>query len=124
MMLVTPGFYVYLGSAFGPGGVRARVQRHRVRARCRHWHVDYLRSVTRLAQVWFSYDQERREHAWADVVGKTMQGTAPLAGFGASDCSCGTHLYYFPVAPSAATFEQHLRRRVRGHDRVWVEALA
>jgi Uri superfamily endonuclease len=23
-----PGYYIYIGSAFGPGGVRARVSRH------------------------------------------------------------------------------------------------
>ena len=43
-LVVQPGFYLYTGSAMGPGGLAARVGRH-----CRHekrlrWHVDYLRA--------------------------------------------------------------------------------
>ena len=38
-----PGFYLYVGSAFGPGGVRARVSRHYRKTKQHHWHIDYLR---------------------------------------------------------------------------------
>jgi hypothetical protein len=38
-----PGGYVYLGSAHGPGGLRARLAHHaRLAARPR-WHLDYFR---------------------------------------------------------------------------------
>ncbi|KSW12606.1 hypothetical protein CF15_07805 [Pyrodictium occultum] len=38
-----PGVYAYLGSAWGPGGVRARLCRHLYGRRARlHWHMDYL----------------------------------------------------------------------------------
>lgn len=40
-----PGWYAYVGSAFGPGGF-ARIDRHRRLAsgvcQTRHWHIDYL----------------------------------------------------------------------------------
>ena len=55
-LLTRPGFYVYVGSAFGPGGVRARVARHRRGCSRPHWHIDYLRSRTRLEEVWYSHD--------------------------------------------------------------------
>ena len=37
-----PGWYVYIGSAFGPGGITARVTRHARAAKRLHWHIDYL----------------------------------------------------------------------------------
>ena len=43
-----PGIYVYVGSALGPGGLAARVERHAPREKTLHWHIDYLRAETRL----------------------------------------------------------------------------
>jgi Domain of unknown function DUF123 len=40
------GFYVYVGSALGPGGVRARLAHHLKLSRRPHWHIDYLRAHT------------------------------------------------------------------------------
>ncbi|MEE8332606.1 MAG: DUF123 domain-containing protein, partial [Alphaproteobacteria bacterium] len=37
-----PGAYLYLGSARGPGGLRARLARHARRGKRLHWHVDRL----------------------------------------------------------------------------------
>jgi len=38
-----PGVYIYVGSAWGPGGLRARLCRHLYGRRGRvHWHIDYL----------------------------------------------------------------------------------
>ncbi|MDP2647521.1 MAG: DUF123 domain-containing protein, partial [Desulfobacterales bacterium] len=37
------GYYVYAGSAFGPGGVFSRVQRHFRKLKPCRWHLDYLR---------------------------------------------------------------------------------
>ena len=45
-LTVEPGFYLYVGSAFGPGGLAARVGRHCRREKTCRWHVDYLRAVT------------------------------------------------------------------------------
>ncbi|MDR1747655.1 MAG: DUF123 domain-containing protein, partial [Spirochaetaceae bacterium] len=28
-----------------------------------------------------------------------LMGGVPVAGFGSSDCRCGSHLYYFPYPP-------------------------
>jgi Uri superfamily endonuclease len=48
-----PGYYVYVGSAFGPGGLRARIEHHARPAVRPHWHIDYLRRYTRLEAVWY-----------------------------------------------------------------------
>lgn len=102
-LAVLPGWYLYVGSAFGPGGIRARVSRHcRTEKTCR-WHVDYLRKVTTLASVWYSHAPERLEHEWAAAV-RSMRGAEPVAGFGCSDCRCESHLFFFADPPSPAAF--------------------
>src|SRR5208337_3227365 len=45
-MRLQSGFYVYVGSALGPGGVRARVNHHMRASPRHHWHIDYVRPQT------------------------------------------------------------------------------
>jgi Uri superfamily endonuclease len=90
-----PGFYVYVGSALGPGGVRARLAHHMRPAERLHWHIDYLRPHTMLEEIWFCYDRKSQEHAWARRFARMLGASVPLAGFGASDCDCETHLFFF-----------------------------
>jgi len=108
-MTVRPGPYVYVGSAFGPGGVRARVRRHARRDGARHWHVDYLRAVTTLEGIWYTHDPVRRECAWATVLHEGTGARGPLSGFGASDCDCDSHLVAFRSLPSVARFRERVR---------------
>ena len=117
-LAVEPGCYVYVGSALGPGGVRARVGHH-VRMMARpHWHIDYLRRAAALRHVWYSYDAVRREHMWADIFANMSGAAVPLPGFGASDCACLTHLYFFSRQPRLDTFRRRLRAAVPQHSRV------
>lgn len=89
------GHYVYVGSAFGPGGL-SRVDRHRRVAAgehdVRHWHIDYLLGAaeTRLARVETVPDRDV-ECALATTF-ETV-GCSPVDDFGASDCDCVSHLW-------------------------------
>ncbi len=105
---VPRGFLVYIGSALGPGGVRARVGHHRRISTRPRWHVDYLRAWTRLDEVWYCYDAERREHEWAEAM-RCQRDAAPVRGFGASDCRCESHLYTLAARPSRRAFVRRLR---------------
>ena len=62
MTPLTPGYLTYIGSAFGPGGVRARVLRHARVGRSRHWHIDYLNTAATITDIWFTHHAEHREH--------------------------------------------------------------
>lgn len=112
---VAPGAYVYVGRAFGPGGVRARVQRHVRGDGARHWHVDYLRAVTSLEAVWYTHDPERRECTWAEILRARSGATVPVDGFGASDCACSAHLVRMGSAPSVSAFRTRLREQCPDH---------
>jgi Uri superfamily endonuclease len=94
------GWYVYVGSAQGSGGLRARIGRHLRKAERRHWHIDYLREVAPVEEVWLCAGPPL-ECTWAQVFRKA--GLAiPIAGFGSSDCRCASHLFYSRERPRIA----------------------
>jgi Uri superfamily endonuclease len=93
-----PGYYIYVGSAFGPGGVRARVSRHWRRGKRKHWHIDHLREYVSPVEAWVSYEAEHLEHEWATILFERPE-TTPIQGFGCSDCKCVTHLFHTDVKP-------------------------
>ena len=105
-----PGFYVYVGSAFGPGGVRARLRHHLKQAARPHWHIDYLRPTTRLVEIWYSHDEAVHEHAWAAGIRRMRSASTPLPGFGSSDCRCPSHLSFHARRPSTRSLRRALRR--------------
>ena len=107
------GFYVYVGSALGPGGVRARLA-HQLKLSGRpHWHIDYLRLHTRVEDVWYRLDTRRLEHVWAKRIGLAEGASVPLVGFGSTDCGCESHLFFFPQRPSRERFRQVLGKGIR-----------
>jgi Uri superfamily endonuclease len=115
VLAVQPGFYVYVGSAFGLGGLAARVGRHaRPDKKCR-WHIDYLAAVATLDEVWYTADAAHRECQWADVFRQMRGAAVPLEGFGASDCRCPSHLFHFQERPSLRAFRQRLMRSIQAH---------
>ncbi|MGD2186246.1 MAG: GIY-YIG nuclease family protein [Desulfobacterales bacterium] len=117
--LIQPGYYVYAGSAFGPGGIKARIAHHARISQRPHWHIDYLRSALLLDEAWYSYDSDQNEHQWADILTDLKGATLPIEGFGASDCSCKSHLLVFPTRPSVSRFRDRLRSKSNGHGKIF-----
>jgi endonuclease-3 len=108
---LSAGGYAYTGSALGSGGF-ARVDRHRRVAAgehdVRHWHVDYLgghpaASVHRVRRL----PERDVECAVAQAL-----GDGPVAGFGASDCDCASHLAAYPDAATAVDAVEAVHSRV------------
>ena len=110
-----PGFYIYVGSAFGPGGLKARISHHCSKAARPHWHIDYLASALALKEIWYTYDPVHREHQWATIISNTRGGSAPLAGFGSSDCRCNSHLFFFKSKPASKNFSRIIHAHIDGH---------
>jgi endonuclease-3 len=90
---LSAGWYAYTGTAFGTGGF-ARVERHRELARgerdARHWHVDYLlgHPASRVA------DAVKTAGADAECEVSDRLDAESVAGLGASDCDCDSHLQF------------------------------
>ena len=99
------GYYVYIGSAFGPGGLAARVGRHLRPHKPLRWHVDYLTTCLPVVRVWHTRHPEPQECTWAGHF-QTLGGTSIVPGFGASDCRCSAHLLLFTTLPQVSAFRK------------------
>ena len=90
------GDYLYLGSARGPGGLRARLGRHLRGDGKIRWHVDYLRAAAQVCG--FGYVFDTRECEWSQKLAELPGAGTPIPGFGASDCTsgCAAHLVHLP----------------------------
>ena len=96
------GVYVYLGSANGPGGLRARLAHHARIAAHPHWHLDYFRPYARitggLVEEGTWPGALPLECAWSQQLLR-LPGVRPAApGFGSADCrsGCPAHLLWQP----------------------------
>lgn len=105
------GWYTYVGSAFGPGGLVGRIKHHLRPLEKFHWHIDYLRHAAEVREIWLSPDTERREQVWVDLMLEIPGATVLVDGFGASDSLQETHLLYFELKPSLEDFAIGIRRR-------------
>ena len=110
-----PGFYIYVGSAFGPGGLKARIAHHCKKSFRPHWHIDYLGPFLELSEIWYTYDPVQREHQWAQIIENTRGTSVPLAGFGSSDCRCISHLFFRKARPSITTFRRKIYANIENH---------
>jgi Uri superfamily endonuclease len=98
------GWYAYVGSARGPGGLAARISRHLRSSKPSLWHIDYLRHKARPVEVWYATGVQKRECAWAHALSNLPGALVPVPRFGASDCRCSSHLVHFDTLPNLASF--------------------
>ncbi len=93
---LSPGIYIYAGSAFGPGGVSARLGRHiktfKTGATKKHWHIDFL--IPHSATFVPIYASSTRKLECDFVRTLRESGFKTVDGFGNTDCrsGCGGHL--------------------------------
>ena len=89
--VLTPGWYVYAGSANGPGGLRARINRHLRKGKSRHWHIDHLSEAA--AEILNHFQVGGQECALLRDFQRRHDCDIPIPGFGSSDCrNCASHL--------------------------------
>jgi Uri superfamily endonuclease len=98
------GWYVYAGSARGPGGLAARLARHLRSLKLLHWHIDYLRAYASPVEIWYATGMQRQECSWARALLGLSGASVPVPRFGASDCRCSTHLIHFTTPPDLVAF--------------------
>jgi Uri superfamily endonuclease len=90
------GAYVYVGSAFGSGGLRSRLNRHISGSVKRHWHIDYLLKYGEVRAYYYLIDTQQYECKWVQSLLEISNPIFPIPGFGSSDCTrCPAHLISF-----------------------------
>lgn len=104
--LLSPGHYLYCGSARGPGGLRARIARHMRRDKKPHWHIDQLTLTGVVEGAFIQPDGDEC------ALNSTLSHLPiPLAGFGASDCPrCRSHLRYWRKGAALPSAMEHARK--------------
>jgi Uri superfamily endonuclease len=97
-----PGTFFYIGSALGPGGLQGRIGRHLSSGsnKCRHWHIDALTTAGDITEIWWVSKNRHLECTWSSALEGI--GRRPIRGFGASDCSCSSHLVYMENTEAVA----------------------
>jgi len=98
------GYYVYLGSAFGPGGLK-RVKRHRRLSQegegSTHWHIDYISEdcSSELLRAYLIPGKDVECFMASELSGDMA---TELKGFGCSDCGCNSHLISYRTEEAAS----------------------
>jgi len=113
---IVPGFYAYVGSAFGAGGLRVRIGHHLESTAAAHWHIDYLLQIATPVEVWFSTQNRKLERHWADLLADLPGFRVPIPRFGSSDYhrSWSSHLFYSKRQPSFRRFRDAVMARFEG----------
>ncbi len=83
------GRYVYVGSA--KAGLWGRVKRHLSEPKKKRWHIDRIASLSISSKVFWKEHSPNLECDTARILNGGLIG---IRGFGCSDCSCGSHLFY------------------------------
>ncbi|MBI5956302.1 MAG: GIY-YIG nuclease family protein [Chloroflexi bacterium] len=96
--VLTPGYYLYLGSALN--GLEGRLDRHLRRDKRLRWHIDHLLTAGQVVETWCVASGERQECAWAQAALGAPGARMAIKGFGASDCRCPAHLVHFRCRPT------------------------
>lgn len=88
------GYYSYVGSARGSGGEK-RITRHfnvaQGKNTTRKWHIDNLLPHLEVICAVFSPTDDDLECVVAQLLGEYSEA---LPGFGCSDCTCESHLFF------------------------------
>jgi sugar fermentation stimulation protein A len=100
----TRGYYVYVGSAMK--GLSGRLRRHRLQNKRVRWHIDYLLPHVSAIKQLPIRSTFRLECLVSSEMARIAQGC--VRGFGCTDCSCSSHLYYFEENPFSMRSFLHL----------------
>lgn len=101
------GYYAYVGTACGPGGLAARLGRHARKDKVLRWHIDYIRQAMAVEDAWVSHAPASAEHPVAQCLAQLPGISVPVPRFGASDCDCIAHLFFMSQLPERKLLNSH-----------------
>lgn len=84
------GGYIYTGRA--GRNLRARIDRHVRKEKRLRWHIDYFLQWAQIIDIRVFPNEAEGECGINLRAMEELGGTFPVKGFGASDCSCRSHL--------------------------------
>ncbi|ENN96748.1 endonuclease III [Methanocaldococcus villosus KIN24-T80] len=84
------GYYFYVGSAMN--GLKNRIERHLKNEKKMFWHIDYLLNYGKIEEIYITNNNVECETA-----NEFIKAFDYIEGFGCSDCSCKSHLFYMKL---------------------------
>ena len=87
------GFYFYIGSAFGAGGLSSRLHRHVRKQKKKHWHIDQITMHKASEIVGIAVSINQKEECEINQILSGLECFVPINGIGNSDCkeNCESH---------------------------------
>ncbi len=108
-VMLTPGRYIYCGSAKGPGGIAARLRRHMRRKKRAHWHVDQLTCAGATLGAWAVPGGDE-----CALNEELAVFPSPVEGFGSTDCPrCKSHLRFWPTDAALPSHWENARKNAK-----------
>jgi Uri superfamily endonuclease len=115
-VVLPAGWLVYVGSAFGSGGLAGRLKHHLGPISQPRWHLDYLRTALEFRGAWVGFGSRQAEHEWAEILAELPSTTLPRERFGASDCRCASHLFAWSRRPEGRRLATRLLEKSSAQD--------
>ena len=100
------GWYLYAGSARGPGGLLARCGRHLRQEKTQRWHIDFLTGIAPPRQILFAVDLT--EERLVEKLLHSRELKQPVRGFGATDSRASSHLFYSEDFPDISRLTREM----------------
>lgn len=100
------GYYLYTGSA--RNGLAGRLARHLRTSHAVHWHVDELLARGTVLDIQTRFANSATAECELAREATEQSGGEEIPGFGASDCSCRSHLVFCPQRPGFSVHEQRV----------------
>ena len=104
------GFYVYVGSA--QNNLERRIERHLRQEKKVHWHIDYLLRYGQVVSVHTYAGEKDMECMLSHKIGNMKDASVAVKGFGSSDCSCNSHLYFFQDDPEPVISRFNIKMKI------------
>lgn len=92
------GYYYYCGSA--QKNMKARLERHLSEDKKLYWHIDFLLCEAEIEKIYCWEEKSDFECRLAEKISSLAESEIIVDNFGASDCSCESHLFYFSFSPN------------------------
>ncbi len=97
------GTIAYVGSAWGPGGLGARICRHLSKEKKLKWHIDYILSSDKVEITHVIYLPNAPKHLEEKLATElAKKGNIPAKKLGATDTKAPTHLIHLQQPPEQA----------------------
>ncbi len=93
--LLNEGYYIYIGSAFGVGGLSSRLHRHLRKIKKKHWHIDQITTSKFSEIIGIGVLLKQRVECELSKTIGDIKKTVPITGFGNSGCKkkCISHFF-------------------------------